>query len=329
MEPYNIDQLREWLELTNQQFDIFKSIHSLERKKENTRPKNIQKEYTKIYAKGIERSNLFTIIKILIDKELIQKTDRANYAINTDGIQKAIDHKDKKFKEQYQQFQKAKENIDTYLSETLEKQQKPTIRFLTHDELFLNLANDLKYAKKYCLTVRAPSLVCSPAFYSMLNRKEYLDIMEQRVLKDKDLQVRWLTDLNFNMQFDRALKFLGDVDAATKEAINQINSIKNLIGYDNLEFNYIEHSIALKLFMPIKEKISECYIYLPGFSSVPSQGAIYVKSDDITNEIVKIFNNDCSTSVKVSPDNVNKIINKSKKILKEHIIEVRCKQNEK
>ena len=327
MELHSIDQLREWLELTNQQFDLFKSIYTLDSKKEYTTPKNIQKEYTNVSGKEIERSNLFTIIKLLMDKELIVKTERATYSINVEGIRKSIDSKDKKFKEQYDQFRKVREDLDAYLNDILEKPQKPTIRFLTHNELFLSLADDLKYAKEYYLNVRAPSLVCTPLFYSMLSRKEYFDMIKKRVLEDKDLKVKWLTDLDFTMQFGRAVKLFGDFDLAYKEIIYQINSLKTLVrDYDNLEFNYIEHQISLKLFMPVADRISECYIYLPGLSSVSQQGAIHIKSEEITGEILKIFNNDCLNATKLKPSNVNRVINKSKRILKEHIKEAKVRE---
>ncbi|MFH0862033.1 MAG: hypothetical protein V1875_03290 [Candidatus Altiarchaeota archaeon] len=320
MDGKDLDQLREWLELTNQQFDILKALYTLEQRREDTSPINIQKEYTKQCTKRIERSNLFTIMKLLMDKELIQKADRGKYQLSIDGIKKSVDEKDKIFRQQYSQFQKARENLDTFLSEVLGREQKPMIRFLSHKELFASLSENLKYATEYCVSVRAPALVSSRAFYTLLDRKEYHQTLEERALEKKELRFRCLSDFNFNIQYDRARALFNDDQAAYSEIIRQIGRLQTLVEeYDNLEFHILPYPIALKLFMPVVDRPQKCYIYLPGFSSISSQGAIYINSEEISRQAYEIFNKDCLISTKLNGNNIIQTTRSMKKSLDRHL----------
>ena len=320
MDLTEIDRLREWLDLTNQQFDILHSIYQIESRNERSTPKNIQKEYSRLNQKSIERSNLFTILKYLMDRNVIVKSDHANYSLDLDGLVGVIDKKDSEFRDNYLKFKQARDDLNKYLNEVFQKPHKPTIKYLNHHELFSSLANNIKYAQEYCLSVRAPSLICSPAFYSLLDRKDYFDILRERSLVRRDLKVRWLTHLNFSIQFDRTLSLFKTIDAAYNEVLTQIEGVKDLVvNYPNLELNYIDHSLVLKSFIPITTRVYECYIYIPDGSNISNQGGLYIRSEDIAQEILRIFNIDCSSSIQLDSGNINKIIRKSKRELNNHI----------
>jgi len=320
MDDQNIEHLRDWLDLTNQQFDILKSVYTLERKKGDTSPLNIQKEYFKRSGKRIERSNLFTIIKLLVGRDTIQKTERGRYSLNIEGIKKSVDVKDRQFKEQYNQLQKARQNLDSYLNDILEQPPKPVIRFLSNHELFNTLAERLKYASELCLSVRSPSLACSPTFYKALERGEYHRIITQRALIERDLKVKWLLDFNVNRQFDRVLKLFNSSEFAYMEVNNQIEGIEKIVNeYDNVEFYSLSYPYTQKFFLPITNRVNECFMYLTGFSSLSSQGAIHILSEDIASEVLKIFNSECLASTKLTPNNVKKYTDQNKKTLKQHI----------
>ena len=85
-----LSNLAQYLNLTPQQCDIVNIIYNLQERKVQSTPIAIEKEYINEKKIFLQKSNLFSQLKILMDKKIIIKDNRAHYTINIEGIKESI-----------------------------------------------------------------------------------------------------------------------------------------------------------------------------------------------------------------------------------------------
>src|SRR3989344_5385361 len=104
--------IRRILELTEQQFKILVAIAQANKEHAETSPSAIQKVYTKITKKPIQKSNLFPQLKHLTEIGAINKFGKANYTVNKDKLKELMLRKKEEFIKESELCDAATEEID-------------------------------------------------------------------------------------------------------------------------------------------------------------------------------------------------------------------------
>ena len=101
-----ISGITKWLQLTGQQAELIRILYQLQENKLPTNPVAIEKEYFKDTKTFIQKSNLFTQLRLLQEKGLVTKTENSHYLLNLKGIQESIYSKKKELVQEMEEISK-------------------------------------------------------------------------------------------------------------------------------------------------------------------------------------------------------------------------------
>ena len=127
--------MRKWLGFTHQQFDIVKIVYRLRNRGIQPTPKSIQTEYKQEHKKYLMKPNLFTILRVLIQKGVIGKKGQADYILDQKGIKGIMENTRKFLDDELREFERTEKHVDQFFRELTYKREQPDINYLEESEL--------------------------------------------------------------------------------------------------------------------------------------------------------------------------------------------------
>lgn len=270
------------LGLTEQQFQILTSIAKANKEHSEVSPVVIEKAYTSITQKPIQKPNLFLQLKYLIDMGILNKFGKANYAINKDQLKLLIQQK----KEEHTKIADSCDNLIEKIEEIFGTiDEKPIVKFLTAGE-FYKMATNLvrETVAMYIIDDFSPATMSEKA-YKLLGMDEYVRVLRKRIAEGK-LKMFNLTSLQAEGFFDYALQAHDNLDIAYQECLNALDIfVKDKRPGIERKFNksstgpmfLYETKFTKTLFLPI------------GMSKTSFFGAISIVSNKITDIYKRVF----------------------------------------
>ncbi len=172
--------ITKWLQLTGQQAIIIGILYRLQEQHLPTNPVTIEKEYFKETKTFIQKSNLFSQLRLLHEKGLLIKNENAQYHLNLRGIQEALFSKKKELAQEV-------DEISTFASDTqafFEKIVKPTsvsVTYLSETDLYHKLTFYLKDATAYYVGCDFPHYAYSFALCNSAQEAAYIEMLSTKI----------------------------------------------------------------------------------------------------------------------------------------------------
>lgn len=178
-----IDLLGQQLGVTSQQILLLRIIHALQERKQPTTPVNIEKEYIKETKAFIQKSNLFSQLKVLAEKGLILKSERSNYLLNVSGIRDAIKIRKEELGKEMKSLEKFQTETDEFLHQ-IEQPNRVHVSYLAANDLYSKLAFNLKEARAFYLGCDFPHYAYSFAACTNAQQAAYIEVLNTKLHED-------------------------------------------------------------------------------------------------------------------------------------------------
>src|SRR3989344_1259134 len=175
-----ISGITKWLQLTGQQAELIRILYQLQENKLPTNPVAIEKEYFKDTKTFIQKSNLFTQLRLLQEKGLVTKTENSHYLLNLKGIQESIYSKKKELVQEMEEISKFASDTHAFF-EKIVKPHSVSVTYLTETELYHKLAFYLKNAGAFYLGCDFPHYAYSFALCNSAQEAAYIETLTARV----------------------------------------------------------------------------------------------------------------------------------------------------
>ncbi|MFH1125618.1 MAG: hypothetical protein V1703_00700 [Candidatus Altiarchaeota archaeon] len=313
MEEFNFDTIANWLNTTEQQFQIIKTIYRLESKREEATPKNIGKEYAKTYGKSIQKPNLFTLLRTLIEKELIQKDAGFTYRVNFNGIRQSLGKHREKLDKEGEEFQKAYGKTEEYFRRNISRQERPTVDYFEQKELYAEIMKSTSNSNVLNVMTNFPEISYTYNLASGADRLEYVEAIWRRCFKEKNLEVNYLTTLDLDYLFNQAFRSLGEPKLAFKECEIVLQQLENQVeAHKKLHIKTVEEQKGMDVCIPIKDKPEEFYLFIKD-EHKEVLGGIKIKSPETASQAENMFKLGFNYAEEIN----SKLIQKAHKKLKQ------------
>ena len=298
MPEIDLEELSEWLGITKQQLTILTVINSLRTRKRVASPKNISLEFKKQQGKSIQKSNLFTQIKILIDKDFIAKSGKADYIIVSEAIKSKLLERKSALLEEADEIDKVWASLDTYFVD-MSQEKEQIIEYLDYDSLFDLLERRLRYAKEYFIVAKFPGISYTYTTYSKIKRGKYLETMRHRCFDTKELKLTYITQLGLDYPFEHSMQLYNDHKAAYRECEIIIKQLENQVkNYENLDVRYMEHPFGFDVIIPVIDEINEFFLFIRDEREFVV-GGIHIKSPKTAKKAYERFIMECKNAKRV------------------------------
>jgi hypothetical protein len=302
-----IDKLKEWLNITPQQFELLKIILALRTEKIPASPKNIEKEYFEKSKVRLQKPNLFTALKKLLDANLITKVGQADYSVNISGIKSAIIESKQNLSSKLDQVDALAGNLDNIFRRYAENEAMVGVNFLEYDSFDKKMLNYIKIAKNYYTFSRFPGITYSPKLLKLLGRNVETLLIE-RAINLKDLNVHYLTGFDIIKPFQHALKVYHTINKAKQECLDILNRLDGIItNNENIRIHYLKNISGLDMIIPEASNPENLFITVRG-NNVDPVGVIHVESRETTRRAKDIFLSLFEASEHVNESNKKKIL---------------------
>lgn len=317
MENNELRKVAKWLEITDQQFEILLSIYKLEVRRDETTPRNIEREYLNSYGKVPQRSNLFGQIRQLLGKNLITKERQGLYSVNFDVMYTMLQDRKDKFIEELNEFNRVSERVKDYFKKAALQTTKPRVEYLNHGELYDALAKSITDVDRFYATANFPTIFYTYPLATGIGRSNYTDMVWRRCFKKAELGVFYLTTLNIDFPFNHAFRIYGDPKKAYKECIIIIDQLWNQIEtHDNLDIRYLKEPHGMDVFIPERYEPRGFFIFTRD-EHKNIVGGIEVRSPETAISAKQMFMRDFEYAEQLRGKKGEEIIGNIKKELEE------------
>jgi phosphoserine phosphatase len=175
-----IRDLSKWLGLTSQQATILGLIYDLQKRKLSTRPIQIEKEYFRQAGNFIQKSNLFTQLKILQGRGILVKSKNSTYEVDIKGVQEAIFAQKKELSEEMEEITKFANDTQAFFEKVI-KPSTVSVTYLTEEELYKKLTFYLRNANAYYMGCDFPHYAFSLALCNNSHEAAYIEMLSKRL----------------------------------------------------------------------------------------------------------------------------------------------------
>jgi len=303
MPGVSLEKLSNWLGVTKQQTQIMLIINRLSSNKQPTSPKNICSEFQKMHGHLLQKSNLFTQIKTLLEKGFVTKEGKANYTMVPDIMKSDLLSKKDTMLSEIVQLEEMLDTLDNLFIEMSEDASDQSVEYLRKKELFEQLVLKLNHAKECYIVSKFPNVSLTPASYVKLDRGDYIETLQQRCFVKKDLKLHLLTSPGIDLPFESAVQFYdNDYEAAYKECEIVIKRLENqVIKYDNLDVRYLEHPFGFDVIIPVFDDVKEFFMFIRDEKEL-IQGGIHITSAKTAKRAYDRILMECTNAVRVDRD---------------------------
>lgn len=171
--------IAKWLQLTGQQAILIGILYRLQEQKLATNPVAVEKEYFKETKTFIQKSNLFTQLRLLVEKGIVTKSANAQYQVNFKNIQESLYAKKKELAQEVDEITKLTSDTQTFFEKII----KPTsisVTYLTETELYHKLTFYLKNATAYYVGCDFPHYAYSFALCKSAPEAAYVEMLTEK-----------------------------------------------------------------------------------------------------------------------------------------------------
>ena len=274
MEP---PSLSDWLGLTEQQTDILKTVYNLEHNQKPTSPKNITAEYERTHRKRILRPNLFNILKLLKEKNLIAKKTQGAYTTNFPGIQENIKTAGAKLEEKMREYQEVSKNAEQYFTRYATRIDRPEVAYYDQPQLYDKMTESLEHADKISITTSFPMIAYTKETTTALGTDKYAEKLWTRSNKEKKLQINYLTNLDIDHLFNHAFRTHGDPKLAYRECQTTLNRLETQTQTNpKLDIRHLQDPHSLDAAIIENKTPTELYLFIKDEHN-DTTGAIHIK----------------------------------------------------
>jgi len=289
MEEFNFDNVGKWLNTTEQQFHIIKALYKLESKTAETMPKDIGREYTRLYGKIIQKPNLFTILRALMDKNLIQKDSRSNYRIRFDGLRQALGKHREQIEREGEEFRNAYSKTEDYFRRNMPRSDRPMVDYYEHKDLYTEMVKSIKNSGTVNTVSNFPSIAYTYNIASATDRLGYIQTLWDLCFREKKLEVNYLTTLDMDYLFNQAMRSLEEPKQAFKECEIVLKQLSNqLEAQKRLHIKVVEEQKGMDYCIPAKERPMEFYLFIKD-EHKETLGGIRIKSPETASQAEDMF----------------------------------------
>ncbi|MBI5158619.1 hypothetical protein HY992_00690 [Candidatus Micrarchaeota archaeon] len=267
----DVEEIVDWLGITNQQFEILMSIYNLNKDSEKSNPKSIEKAYAVLTGKMIQTPNLFSQLKFLIKLGLVGRRESANYVVDVDGITNAIESKKDSHLRKVEEAEAVTRKVSGFLSGMHAIEAKPLIETMDVDGLFHSLGSELQRASVYYSTGRFPTIFYTPGIVKARQKVEkfdslarYVDGLWERTLRRKELKILSLTNMQIEYAFGWVLDAYNDADLALEECKAALQNVKRVISLPNVDARFVDYPHGVNMLMTEVDEPRTCYLYMRG-----------------------------------------------------------------
>ena len=310
----DIRKLGLWLGLTPQEFDILQCIYRLQLDGVQASPKVIQNKYRRRHGKILEKANLFKIARRLISLGYVVKKGRAEYILDFDGVQTGLDRKKSEYVETLDEFEELTGKLHEKFKKIVGQQSKPIIKYFNQIEYMQHVSKKLLTAKKYFITSKFPGIAYTYGPYSMIDRQKYYNVLLDRCMHKRDLDVNYLTSLDLDYPYSHSLKFYnGNTEKAKKECNVILDNLQNIMEeYDNIKIYTVDNPYGLDIILPENTHPEDLYLFIRN-PKMDVIGGIYIKNQDLATKSKETFQTICKNATPLTGATGKRIISKTRK----------------
>jgi hypothetical protein len=309
-------RFRQWVGLTQQQYDIVKIIYRLRNRGLQPTPKAIQREYKTEHSKYLMKPNLFNLLRLLIQKRIIRKAATADYTLDQEGIEAALKKARQTAESNLQDVEKTSREIDQFFKEITYSRELPDIRYLEDRQIYENLTQSLLQATQIHIMDDFPTTAYTNEVNESLEREEFADSLWFH-LKGKKTKINILTTINMDTLFNHCFQTYTDPKTAYREAQTCLNRLQTQIEkHKNLDIRYTDTHPGLDIAVITHKEPNEFYIFTRDEHNNIS-GGLRIKSHKTAKNALHNLENSMQYATKLNtPEGkavINEIIQKNKR----------------
>jgi|GEM_PF-1291090 len=305
--------ISKWLEVTPQQFEILEAIYRLQLEGKTASPKSIVEEDSKMHdGPKIQKSNLFTQLKALRNKNLIEQNEKASYVIKFAGIKEKLKKTESVIEEEVAEFKKACQETEHYFKEFSEDEEAPLIKFLPYDTAHDKVADIIKGSERCFITGVFPRLLYanSPAFLNLPYSKRYGEMLWERCIREKALEITYLARFDIEYVFKRMNNAYDDPKLTYEELKVVLTTLEHLVkSNDNIHFYFIDAPYLLDLIIPHNKTENEVFIMIRD-EQMHGVGSVYVRSSDLAVRFKRIYLEELKRATRLDEDSIESVVKK-------------------
>jgi hypothetical protein len=291
-------ELVRWLHVTDQQYEILKTINLLNNLRIKATPATIDRKYSEIYNHTINKSNLFRQLKRLTNDSLLCKAEKLNYCLDMEGINAILAKKQVSLNQELSDLKGFNENLKQQFRSMTESA-STLIKYLPDAKEFFDEVN------KYLInadTVYIVSPFANISFTPMVSMKasryKYSEILKNRCFHEKTLRIKYLTRLDLIVPYTHAFNKYKNKVSSRKECQLIIRNLSRIVKtQDFIEMYYLENPFGFDFLMPIKnDEPKHVFLYIRDTNNI-IVGGIYIRSGEIAQKAKAHFLNECGQAV--------------------------------
>jgi len=306
--------LKDWLHLTNQQYLVLRSIVELQGTP-NCKPKEIEEKFKEMSNKHIQKTNLFGLLKLLMDRDYLVKDEKMNYRVNVEAIKGKLQVERNKLKSEDEELAGYLENPNRLLSGLDSGYNEDIItKLITKKEFYSKISSKLNIYMDYCNISRFPSLFFTETISKRLGRDKYIDVMGKKCFTEKNLNMSYLTNLNVERIYNHTKKIFANKKDAIKEVLLVIDRFELLVKNNkNLHVYYSENKPDWEYIIPYSGFPKEFFLILRSKNIEDSPGILHIISRDAAQKAFDIFAKRINRAEEITKTSVGKHIKRLKK----------------
>jgi len=283
--------------MTQQQSDIIHSAIAAKAKGLKCSPAEIQNFYEKSTGKIIQRSNLFTQLKILSGASFLTKQN-GEYFVNVSALLKSIENRKTGLAEKMERLDEQIKEIEKIKSESSLRQALPVLQYISPEKYFNIIAGQMKDAETIFVNSVYPWISLGYPLAEATGALDYC-VQIRRLCEKNELEVNYLSSFNCEYLAGIALRAAkGDRKIALRECLKALENMRSQLKlHENLKIKFIPKGLDLH-FIILKPKGGgphSIYFYIyTGHGEIAS--GVVINSIDMAKGLCKIFERDFKDS---------------------------------
>ena len=303
-------KLKQWLNLTNQQYFILTAIYGLQQSS-NSKPKDIEVKYREISGKLMQKTNLFGLLKLLLDRRYIIKDEKMNYRLNINAIKEKLELEKRRIKTQAEEISSCLESPNNLLN-ILDRDNKDSIyvNLIEMKEFYDKISTKLNLSEEYYNISRFPSLFFTESMSKRIHRNKYIDVLRKECFFRKRLKISYLTNLDISRVYNHSLKILNDRKQALRETELVIQNFSSTVeSNEKLFIYYSEIKPDWEFVIPYADIPRELFLILRSKDATDdSNGILHIISKDVSEKAFRIINERINKAERVTDKNIQSYV---------------------
>lgn len=282
-----------WLELTPQQAIIVGIIQKLQSQNINATPIIIEKEYLKDTNIFIQKSNLFTQLKILQEKNIITKSPHSVYYLHPEGILQIISKRKNDLSKELKEIQDLSLEAENIINKLI-PQNTISVKYLSESEFFSQLTKHLDNANSFYLGCDFPHFGYSFTLCRTSQQTAYIEMLNKKIHDTNFSHYCLCTYKNDALFYQLNEKYSNK--QFIEEELKRINqtTIEKAIQLPNIDIRKTRTSFDFAL-IENSDNINVLFMILKDTNGIIN-GGLFINSHETIQEIKKNFLTQLSTN---------------------------------